>query len=111
MPRTTKKKVKEQNEKSVPTVTQLDVAREIAKKVRGFTLEDIQRIINAEQEVTLKYLKRGKKVVKKNYLILTPIDVAPREWTSPLNGKQYSLPARKSVSVKLGKKLKDVVNR
>ena len=93
-----KEKIKSKKSKSVDQVT---IARLVANKT-GFTLSEVQEIIELEQKYTMDYIKRDYKVVKKNYLILTPKILKGRTLKNPLDGKDYVLPSRKSVSVKVG---------
>jgi nucleoid DNA-binding protein len=110
MAKKSKKKEEQEKETKLQTVSHLEVAREIAKKLRWPTINDILEIINAEQEVTINFLKKGKRVIKRNYLILTPRELPGKELHSPLSGKTHVVPPKKTVSVRLGKKLKDSLN-
>ena len=92
--------------KAKKPVDQLKIAKIIAKEMPDLTLSDIQAVIQREQELTIMAVAEGRKVVKKNYLTLYPIDVASKKWVSPLNGQSYDLPEHKSVGVRVGEGFK-----
>ena len=69
-PKEKKETVKSKKEK-IRTVDQMTIARLISNKT-GLTITEIQEVIELEQKFTMDYIKRGRKVVKKNYLTLTP---------------------------------------
>ena len=98
----------EKNEKQ-HVIDQLTIAKRIEKEMPQFKLTDIQNIIQREQELTMYAVARGCKVVKKNYLIIYPIDIKERRLTSPLNGSSYTLPAHTSVGIKVGEGFKALV--
>lgn len=101
-----KEKAKKKKSKSVDQAT---IARLVANNT-GFTVSEVQEIIELEQKYTMDYIKRDYKVIKKNYLILTPKVIKGRTLKNPLDGKDYVLPSRKSVSVKLGNGFKAYVS-
>lgn len=66
-------------------------------------LTDVIGIIEEEQKLTMEYVKMGYKVIKKNYLTIEGrFFEGKKSWTSPLNGKTYSLPAKTRVLVRVG---------
>ena len=83
------------------TVDQMTLARLVSNKT-GLTITEVQEVIELEQKFTMDYIKRGRKVIKKNYLTLTPTVVKEKKFKSPLDGKQYEIPSRRGVSVKVG---------
>lgn len=99
-PKEKKEPVKPKVEK-IRTVDQMTIARLISNKT-GLTITEIQEIIELEQKFTMDYIKRGRKVVKKNYLTLTPTLIKGKKFVSPLNGVEYELPPRIGVMVKVG---------
>ena len=99
------KKTKEEPRVKKP-VDQLKIAKIIAKEMPNLTLTEIQAVIQREQELTILAVAEGRKVVKKNYLTLYPIDVSSKTWKSPLNGETYELPEHKSVGVRVGEGFK-----
>lgn len=87
-------------------VDQLKIAKLINKELPHLTLTDIQKVIQMEQELTILAVSEGRKVVKKNYLTLYPIQVKSKKWVSPLNGIAYDLEAHTSVGVRVGEGFK-----
>lgn len=96
----------ETEQKPKKPVDQLKMAKIIAKEMPHLSLADIQAVIQREQELTILAIAEGRKVVKKNYLTLYPIDVGAKKWVSPLNGQTYDLPEHKSVGVRVGEGFK-----
>ena len=99
-PNVKKETVKNKKDK-IRTVDQMTIARLISNKT-GLTITEIQEIIELEQKYTMDYIKRGRKVVKKNYLTLTPTVIKGKKFISPLNGVEYELLPRMGVMVKVG---------
>ena len=99
-------KEKQTTPKAKKPVDQLKIAKIIANEMPQLNLSDIQAVIQREQELTILAVSEGRKVVKKNYLTLYPIDVAAKKWISPLNGMSYDLPEHKSVGVRIGEGFK-----
>lgn len=95
------KKKDEQKTAKVKTVDQLTIAKMIADKT-GLTITEITEIIELEQKLTMSFIKKGRKVIKKNYLTLTPCIVKSRSLKCPLNSKDYEIPAHLSVTVRVG---------
>ena len=99
-PKEKKETVKSKKEK-IRTVDQMTIARLISNKT-GLTITEIQEVIELEQKYTMDYIKRNCKVIKKNYLTLTPTIIKGKLFKSPLNGVEYELPARRGVTVRVG---------
>ena len=92
--------VKSKKEK-IRTVDQMTIARLISNKT-GLTITEIQEVIELEQKFTMDYIKRGRKVVKKNYLTLTPNIIKGKKFISPLNGvKAYISNNKKKMPEKI----------
>ncbi len=103
------KKKDEQKSAKVKTVDQLTIAKMIADKT-GLTITEITEIIELEQKLTMSFIKKGRKVIKKNYLTLTPCIVKSRSLKCPLNSKDYEIPAHLSVTVRVGSGFKAYLN-
>ena len=101
------KEVKETKTKK--PVDQLKIAKIIAKEMPHLTLTEIQAIIQREQELTILAIAEGRRVVKKNYLTIYPIEVKGRKLVSPLNGESYDIPEHMSIGVKVGEGFKALV--
>ena len=104
----TKEVIKEKKEK-IRTVDQMTIARLISNRT-GLSINEIQEVIELEQKYTMDYIKRGRKVVKKNYLILTPTVIKGKKFKSPLTGEEYDLPARIGVLVRVGAGFKSYIS-
>ena len=88
--------------KSVKTIDQLTFARIIAQK-HNMRMTDVVSIIEAEQKLTMEYVKMGYKVIKKNYITIEGrFYEGKKNWKSPLNGKTYSIPDKTRVLVRVG---------
>ena len=98
--------MKKETTKVKKPVDQLKIAKIIAKENPNLSLTEIQKIIQREQELTILAISEGRKVVKKNYLTLYPIEVKAKKWVSPLNGETYELPEHKGVGVRIGEGFK-----
>lgn len=108
MSKTKKEVIKESTDSNnqKKAVDQKRIAKIIASEMSELTLTQIQAVIQREQELTIMAVSEGRKVIKKNYLTLYPIDVNAKQWTSPLNGQTYNLPSHRSVGVRLGEGFK-----
>ena len=91
------------------TLDQITIAKQIVKENPSYTLSEIQKIIQREQEITMSALSEGYKVVKKNYITLYPLKVKERTMVSPLNGEKYTIPSHQSVGVRVGEGFKALV--
>ena len=88
------------------TIDQLSMARMIAQKY-SINVSDVTTIIEAEQKLTMEYVKMGYKVIKKNYLTIESKKYeAKKNWRSPLDGKIYDIAARTRVLVRVGEGFK-----
>jgi len=88
------------------TIDQLSMARMIAQKY-SINVSDVTTIIEAEQKLTMEYVKMGYKVIKKNYLTIESKKYeAKKNWQSPLDGKIYDIAARTRVLVRVGEGFK-----
>lgn len=96
-----KKEAKTSKKPQVKSVDQLTIAKMISART-GITLSDVQEVIELEQKYTMDFIKRDCKVIKKNYLTLVPIYVAGKTFKSPLNGKEYTIGAKRGVTVRVG---------
>ena len=92
------------------TIDQMTFARLIAQK-QGYKISDVVSIIEAEQKLTMEYAKMGYKVIKKNYLTIETRRYAGKQnWTSPLNGRKYDLPATTRILVRVGDGFKQYID-
>ncbi|MBQ9519855.1 MAG: HU family DNA-binding protein [Acholeplasmatales bacterium] len=91
------------------SVDQITIAKLVADRI-GLTLTEVQQVIELEQKYTMDYIKRNRKVVKKNYLTLTPMVIKAKVFKSPLDGKEYEMPARRIVTVRVGSGFKNYIS-
>jgi hypothetical protein len=85
----------------VKSTDQLTIARMISDKYQ-LPLSEVQEIIETEQKITMEFIKRGYKVIKKNYLTLIPGHIKQRTVKSHLDGKEYIVEPRMTVRVRVG---------
>ena len=109
MPKKSEKTSKTASSKKVKTIDQLSFARIIAQRL-DMKISDVISVVEAEQKLTMEYVKMGYKVIKKNYLTIESRKyVAKKNWVSPLDGKTYSLPAQVRILVRVGEGFKTFI--
>jgi phage-related protein len=91
------------------SIDQLTIAKIVATRM-GMNLNQVSEIIETEQKTTMSYVKRGYRVVKKNYLTIFPTIQKAKALTSPLNNKSYLVPEKTSVRVRVGMGFKSYVS-
>lgn len=96
-------------EVKVRSVDQLTIAKLVATRT-GMTLADVQDVIELEQKLTMEYVKNGFKVIKKNYLTLIPRVIKGRVFNCPINGEEYKLETKQSVSIRVGEGFKSFIS-
>jgi|GEM_PF-2353314 Bacterial DNA-binding protein. len=96
-----KKEAQAPKKPKMKSVDQLTIAKMISGRT-GIMLADVQAVIELEQKYTMDFIKRDCKVIKKNYLTLIPVYVPGKTFKSPLNGKEYTIAAKRGVSVRVG---------
>lgn len=102
--------MKKENKNSIKqSISQLEIAKLIAEQ-EALPLEVITRIIETEQKLTMIKVKEGVRVVKKNYLTLTPYQRPAKTMFSKLTNKSYDIPASTLVRVAVGNGFKSFVN-
>ena len=102
----TKKRKITSDKPKARTIDQLSMARMIAQKY-SINVSDVTTIIEAEQKLTMEYVKMGYKVIKKNYLTIESKKYeAKKNWRSPLDGKIYDIEPRTRVLVRVGEGFK-----
>jgi hypothetical protein len=95
--------------KTIKSVDQLTIAKVVATRL-GMAPSQIIEVIEMEQKTTMSYVKRGYRVVKKNYLTITPKSKNSFTINSPLTNKTYMVPNRVNVRVKVGMGFKNYVS-
>jgi hypothetical protein len=99
------KKVKKPKVKSIE---QIEIAKIFATKL-GMTVGQVVDVIETEQQLTMSHVKRGFRVVMKNYLTLIPISRDAYTLISKLDKKEYKVDKRIRVKVKVGQGFKSYV--
>lgn len=102
------KKIKKQR-KTIKTISQLEIAKEIANELNT-TIDFVLKVVDMEQRKTMEYVSKGYKVIKKNYLTLTPCKQKARKIHSALTNKDYELKPKTTVKVSVGEGFKSFVN-
>ena len=98
------------NKKNKKTISQKEIAREIANEINQ-SVELVSKIIDSEQRKTMSYCKQGIKVIKKNYLTLTPVLKEGKTMHSALTNKDYVIEDRINIKVSVGEGFKSFVNK
>lgn len=96
----------ENSKKEVMDKTTL--AKNIARKV-GLTIIDVYHIIDVCEEEIIGAVKKGKKVQLNGFLVFEAKDVEGKTMVSPLDKKEYIIPAKRSVEVRVGKMFKESI--
>ena len=104
------KKENKENNKQVKSISQRDLAKELALKF-GMNISVIEGIIEEEQKLTMLYVAKGYKITKKNYITIKPILTKPRTMVCPINKQVYEIPAMRRVVITAGMGFKSVVNK
>ena len=85
------------------------IAREIASK-HGLTIDLVSQILNEDLKLTMKYLSEGFRVIKKNAYSFSVRELPEKKFVSALNKKEYLVPQRLRVRVKIGDGLVQYLN-
>ena len=84
------------------------ISKNISRQL-GLTIADVSRIVDIFQYEVEDAIKNNKKVQLNGFLILTPKNVEGRVIVSPLDKKEYTIEAHRSVEVKVGKEFRDYI--
>jgi DNA-binding protein HU-beta len=82
----------------------------VAEKT-GLSKKDTNAVINATIQTIEEALKAGKKVSFIGFGSFESVTRAPRTARVPGTGKEIKIPETKSVKFKVGKKLKELLNK
>ena len=96
------------NEVKVPVVDKNMLSKAIAHRM-GLTITDVMEIIDIMQDEIVESIKENKKVQLNGFLIFMPRDVESITIISPLDKKEYIVPAKRVVDVRVGKNFKDAI--
>ena len=84
------------------------ISKNISRQL-GLTIADVSRIVDIFQYEVEDAIKNNKKVQLNGFLILTPKNVEGKVIVSPLDKKEYTIEAHRSVEVKVGKEFRDYI--
>ena len=84
------------------------ISKNISRQL-GLTIADVSRIIDIFQYEVEDAIKNNKKVQLNGFLILTPKNVEGKVIVSPLDKKEYTIEAHRSVEIKVGKEFRDYI--
>jgi hypothetical protein len=93
----------------IKSVDQLTLAKIVATRM-GMAPTQVVEVIEMEQKTTMSYVKRGYRVVKKNYITITPKVKKSFTLTSPITNRSYLVPEKVSVRAKIGMGFKNYVS-
>ena len=94
--------------KNIKSIDQMAMAKIIATRL-AISLQLALQVIELEQKLTMQYVKGGYKVVKKNYIIFTPVAKPGYILESKLDGQTYEVPDRVVIKTSLGQGFKSYV--
>lgn len=91
-------------------MTKTDLINLIAEET-GFTKADTAKFLEAFQEGVTKGLKESQKVTLTGFCTFSAKEKAESTGRNPRTGEPVTIPARTAVSVKVGSKLKEALNK
>ena len=91
-----------------PTVTMKQIAAELADK-HNMSKKDVESLLGDMGDLVTKYVKKGNKVRFPSLFIAQVRHSAARMGRNPATGEQIKIPAKKKVSFRPTKELKDSV--
>lgn len=77
----------------------------------GLTKKDTEKFLNAFEQAVTEELAEGGKVQLVGFMTLEVVERKEREGRNPRSGDTMVIPASKAVRFKVGKSLKDEVNK
>lgn len=90
-------------------VNKQEFISKVAEK-SGFTKVDTKAFVNAMEFVIFDCVKAHEDLKLTNGMTVVVKDVAARTGRNPMTGETIEIPAKKKVSVKIGKALKEAAN-
>lgn len=92
----------------IETIDKNMLSKAIARRM-GLTIVDVMKIIDILQDEVISAIKENKKVQLNGFLIFTPQNVEGRTLVSPLDKKEYVIPAKRTVEIRVGKFFKNEI--
>ena len=91
------------------TIQKSEIIKQVAEKT-GLTIKDTENTINTLFKTIERDLKSNDKVQFTGFGSFNAKNVPARKGRNPQTGKEIKIPARRQVTFKVGKELKDSVN-
>ena len=91
------------------SVDQMTIAKMIATRT-GMNAAQVYEVIELEQKTTMSFVKKGYKVIKKNFITLSPVKKQAYQMKSKLNGQTYDVPERVGVKIRIGQGFKSYLS-
>lgn len=95
-------------EPRIEVVDKNQLSKSIARRV-GLTISDVEKIVDILQDEIITSIKENKKVQLNGFLVFMPRDVEGMTIVSPLDNKEYIIPPKRVVDVRVGKNFKESI--
>ena len=95
-------------ESRIEVVDKNQLSKSIARRV-GLTISDVEKIVDILQDEIITSIKENKKVQLNGFLVFMPRDVEGMTIVSPLDNKEYIIPPKRVVDVRVGKNFKESI--
>lgn len=96
------------SQSKLEVVDKITLSKTIARRV-GLTIMDIMKIVDIFQDEVVTAIKENKKVQINGFLVFQPQNVEGKTILSALDKKEYTLPPKRTVSVKVGKLFRESI--
>lgn len=98
----------DKKETRMEVVDKIALSKAIARRT-GLTIVDAMEIIDILQAEVIEAVKNNKKIQLNGFLTITPKDIEGKTIISPLDKREYVIPAKRTVEIKAGKHFKDSI--
>jgi len=88
-----------------------EIAKKIANRMDGLTLQQIEDCVDCFFEVLTEALAEGDSFNQKNFGTFKCVDRAPRKGRNPQTREVVDIPATRALKVVVSKSLKDTLNK
>lgn len=95
-------------EPRIEVVDKNQLSKSIARRV-GLTISDVEKIVDILQDEIITSIKENKKVQLNGFLVFMPRDAEGMTIVSPLDNKEYIIPPKRVVDVRVGKNFKESI--
>ncbi len=90
-------------------IHQKDIAEAISIRM-GLDPAFVMDILGMERKTIISYLSRGFTIINRNFMIMEPKKKPSYKFKSGVDKKEYVIPSRVRLSVRLGEELKRAIN-